>query len=138
MKEKKFMKIQFMGVCLSFAAASAVFAADGYILKDITVSGEGGNNQAQLNQEFKDSTSPKSYTKRAIDTLGKQTNINVFKVVDMEPSVSFSSVDAFGSNESSYHDPIRIRGKNQSGPGGVLLIEGLPMNSNPGGGENDL
>lgn len=53
MKEKKFMKIQFMGVCLSFAAASAVFAADGYILKDITVSGEGGNNQAQLNQEFK-------------------------------------------------------------------------------------
>lgn len=135
MKEKKFMKIQFMGVCLSFAAASAVFAADGYILKDITVSGEGGNNQAQLNQEFKDSASPKSYTKRAIDTLGKQTNINVFKVVDMEPSVSFSSVDAFGSNESSYHDPIRIRGKNQSGPGGVLLIEGLPMNSNPGGGK---
>lgn len=121
---------------ISIAAASAMFGESSYTLENITVSGEAGaNGNGLIKKEFKEAASPRRYTKDAVNTLGKQTNINVFTVVDMEPSVSFSSADIFGSNESSYHDPVRIRGKNQSGPGGVLTVEGLPMNSNPGGGK---
>jgi len=120
---------------VSLAAATAVLGADGYKLENITVTGDGVNENALVKSEQKEPFSPQTFTKEGIKTLGKQTNINVFKVIDMSPSVNFSSVDAFGSNESSYHDPVRIRGKNQSGPGGVLSIEGLPINSNPGGGK---
>lgn len=118
---------------LSLAAATAVFA-DSYTIDKITVTNDGGYSPV-VKGEFKDPASPKRYTKDAVTVLGKQSNMNVFTVIDMEPSVSFSPADVFGSNESSYHDPIRIRGKNQSGPGGVLLVEGLPINGNPGGGK---
>ncbi len=127
MNKKRFCAV------ISIAAATAVLGADGYKLENITVAG--GSDGAFVGQEQKEPFSPQTFTKEGIRTLGKQTNMNVFKVIDMSPSVNFSSVDAFGSNESSYHDPVRIRGKNQSGPGGVLSVEGLPVNSNPGGGK---
>ncbi|WP_345976124.1 TonB-dependent receptor [Sulfurimonas sp. HSL3-7] len=76
-----------------------------------------------------------SYSEAGIKTFSAQANTSALKGINMSPSVSFNSVDAFGSNESSFHDPMRIRGKNQSGPGGVLTVEGLPLNSNPGGGK---
>jgi iron complex outermembrane receptor protein len=121
---------------MSLAAATTIFAADSYKLDSIAVTGDAGMNDSMVaGQGVSEPYSPQTYTKKGINTLGKQTNMNVYKVIDMSPSVSYSAVDAFGTNESSYHDPIRIRGKNQSGPGGVLSVEGLPINSNPGGGK---
>lgn len=120
---------------ISVAAATTIYAADAYKLDAISTTGDAQADSMVAKQEQKEPFSPQTYTKEGIKTLGKQTNMNVYKVIDMSPSVSYSAVDAFGSNESSYHDPVRIRGKNQSGPGGVLSVEGLPVNSNPGGGK---
>ncbi len=127
MNKKRFCAV------ISIAAATAVLGADGYKLENITVAG--GSDGAFVGQEQKEPFSPQTFTKEGIKTLGKQTNMSVYKVIDMSPSVNFSSVDSFGSNESSYHDAVRIRGKNQSGPGGIMSVEGLPVNSNPGGGK---
>lgn len=126
------MNLRRLATFISLAASVAALGATEYKLDGISVA-DGGYLISE--RELKEAVSPSRYTKEAVNILGKQSNINVFTVVDMEPSVSFSSVDVFGSNESSYHDPARIRGKNQSGPGGVLLVEGLPINSNPGGGK---
>lgn len=118
---------------VSLAAASVLYAADNYNLDEISVS----TAKEGFVDESKTVETPaaQTFTKKAIETFGKQMNTNVFKVIDMSPSVNFSPVDAFGSNESSFHDPIRIRGKNQSGPGGILSVEDLPVNGNPGGGK---
>lgn len=72
---------------------------------------------------------------KSIATLGTQANMNPYAVIAYSPSVNFTPVDQAGSNEPSYHDPIRIRGKSQSGPGGVFMIDGMPISSNPGGGK---
>ncbi|MFH0709432.1 MAG: TonB-dependent receptor [Pseudomonadota bacterium] len=72
---------------------------------------------------------------KSIATLGTQANMNPYSVIAYSPSVNFTPVDQAGSNEPSYHDPIRIRGKSQSGPGGVYMIDGMPISSNPGGGK---
>jgi iron complex outermembrane recepter protein len=76
-----------------------------------------------------------SFTKKSIETFGRQGNINVFKVVEMAPSVNYTAVDALGTNENGFHDSIRIRGKKQTGPGGVKSYDGVPINGNPGGGK---
>ena len=52
-----------------------------------------------------------SYTKKSLETFGRQGNINVFKIVEMSPSVNYTAVDALGTNENGFHDSIRIRGK---------------------------
>ncbi|MDD5051340.1 MAG: TonB-dependent receptor [Sulfuricurvum sp.] len=76
-----------------------------------------------------------TFTTKSIATLGTQANMNPYSVIQFSPSVNFTPVDPAGSNEPSYHDPIRIRGKSQTGPGGVYLIDGMPLSSNPGGGK---
>ncbi len=76
-----------------------------------------------------------SYTKKSIETFGRQSNINVFKIVEMSPSVNYTAVDALGTNENGFHDSIRIRGKKQTGPGGVKSYDGVPISGNPGGGK---
>lgn len=79
-----------------------------------------------------------SYTQKSISTLSTQANMNPYTVIQFSPSVNFTPVDQTGSNEPSYHDPIRIRGKSQSGPGGVYMINSMPVSSNPGGGKQML
>jgi iron complex outermembrane receptor protein len=81
------------------------------------------------------SSANQSFGSKSIATLGTQANMNPYSVIAYSPSVNFTPVDQAGSNEPSYHDPIRIRGKSQSGPGGVFMIDGMPISSNPGGGK---
>ncbi|MGB5158969.1 MAG: TonB-dependent receptor [Desulfobacterales bacterium] len=76
-----------------------------------------------------------SYTKKSIETFGRQGNINVFKITEMSPSVNYTAVDALGTNENGFHDSLRIRGKKQTGPGGVKSYDGVPISGNPGGGK---
>jgi iron complex outermembrane receptor protein len=79
-----------------------------------------------------------TFTKTSIATLSTHANMNPYTVIAYAPSVHFTPVDAGGSNEPSYHDPIRIRGKSQSGPGGVFMLNSMPLSSNPGGGKQML
>jgi iron complex outermembrane recepter protein len=79
-----------------------------------------------------------TFERKSITTLGTQANMNPFSIIQFSPSVNYSPADVSGSNEPSYHDPIRIRGKSQSGPGGVYMIDGMPISSNPGGGKQML
>ncbi len=76
-----------------------------------------------------------SFTQKSITSLGSQAKMNPYSIISFAPSVNFTPVDQAGSNEPSFHDPIRIRGKSQSGPGGVFMLNGLPVSSNPGGGK---
>ena len=80
-------------------------------------------------------TNAETYTSKSIKTFGRQGNINVFKVVEMSPSVNYTAVDALGTNENGFHDSIRIRGRKQTGPGGVKSYDGIPISGNPGGGK---
>ena len=76
-----------------------------------------------------------TYTLKSIETFGRQGNINVFKVIELSPSVNYTAVDAMGTNENGFHDSLRIRGKKQTGPGSVKSYEGVPISGNPGGGK---
>ena len=83
-----------------------------------------------------ESKNQESFTKKSIKVLSSHANMNPFSVVAFSPSVNFSPVDSAGSNEPSFHDPIRIRGKSQTGPGGVFMLNSMPVSSNPGGGKH--
>ena len=85
------------------------------------------NILAPLNQE--------SYAAKSIEIFGRQGNINVFKIIELSPSVNYTAVDALGTNENGFHDSLRIRGKKQTGPGSVKSYEGVPISGNPGGGK---
>ncbi|MDD3817112.1 MAG: hypothetical protein PHI89_03410, partial [Thiovulaceae bacterium] len=78
------------------------------------------------------------FSPKSIATLSTHAKMNPYTVIAYSPSVHFTPVDSAGSNEPSYHDPIRIRGKSQSGPGGVFMINSMPLSSNPGGGKQML
>ncbi|MFT7860082.1 MAG: TonB-dependent receptor [Sulfurimonas sp.] len=88
--------------------------------------GEDAKNKKDAKQTF---------TQKSLSTLSTQANMNPYTVIQFSPSVNFTPVDQTGSNEPAYHDPIRIRGKSQTGPGGVYMINGTPISSNPGGGK---
>ncbi len=87
---------------------------------------------ANLNE----SKNQETFTKKSISTLSSHANMNPYTVISFSPSVNFTPVDNAGSNEPSFHDPIRIRGKSQSGPGGVYMLNSMPVSSNPGGGKH--
>jgi len=78
------------------------------------------------------------FTDWSIATLSTPAKMNPYNIIQFSPSVNFTPVDIAGSNEPSFHDPIRIRGKSQSGPGGVYLINGAAISSNPGGGKQTV
>ncbi|MDY0116102.1 MAG: hypothetical protein RBR59_00820 [Sulfurimonadaceae bacterium] len=78
------------------------------------------------------------FSTKSISTLSTHAKMNPYTVLAYSPSVHFTPVDAAGTNEPSFHDPIRIRGKSQSGPGGVYMINSMPLSSNPGGGKHML
>lgn len=106
-------------------------------LEPITVYGEREKNEATFVKltDIKSPSNVETYSEKSIDTFGHQGNINVFKVVEMSPSVNFTPVDSLGTNESGFHDSIRIRGKKQTGPGGIKNYDGIPISGNPGGGK---
>jgi len=89
-------------------------------------------------QNLSEAQNKERFSSKSIATLSTQANMNPYTVIAFSPSVNFTPVDATGSNEPSFHDPIRIRGKSQSGPGGVYMINSMPMSSNPGGGKHML
>jgi iron complex outermembrane recepter protein len=115
-------------------AACAVLAADPLgieriVVNDLIEDGESMIADSNL------SSSNQTFGRKSIATLSTQANMNPYSVIAYSPSVNFTPVDPSGSNEPSYHDPIRIRGKSQSGPGGVFMVDGMPISSNPGGGK---
>lgn len=115
-------------------AASTIMFADAVTLGEIDVTDTYKNNVEFIN-DSNVSNGVQNFTKKSIELLGSKSNTNPYAVIQYSPSVNFTPVDSAGSNEPSYHDPIRIRGKSQSGPGGVFMVDGMPISSNPGGGK---
>jgi iron complex outermembrane receptor protein len=115
-------------------AACAILAADPLGIERIVVTDSVDDSDAMI-LDNNQSGSNQTFGTKSIATLGTQANMNPYSVIAYSPSVNFTPVDPSGSNEPSYHDPIRIRGKSQSGPGGVYMIDGMPISSNPGGGK---
>ncbi|MCX6062285.1 MAG: TonB-dependent receptor [Campylobacterales bacterium] len=118
-------------------AACAVLAANPVNIERIVVTDTASDND-QLIADNNQTSGKQTFTTKSIATLSTQANMNPYTVIAFSPSVNFTPVDQAGSNEPSYHDPIRIRGKSQSGPGGVFMIDGMPISSNPGGGKEML
>ncbi|MBD3789145.1 MAG: TonB-dependent receptor [Campylobacterales bacterium] len=128
-----------IAITLSMIVASNLFAEStaAYQIETIRVSDSNATQngfELQNNQNI----NSQSYNQKAIELLAGQSYTTPLQVIDMSPSVNFQPADIFGSNESSFHDPLRIRGKNQSGPGGVILLEGIPISGNPGGGKTAI
>ncbi len=119
---------------LALAATSALLG-DTLSIEHIVVTESAVDNDLYMGDT---NGSSQSFAAKSIATFSSQANMNPFNVVQFSPSVNFTPVDPAGSNEPSYHDPIRIRGKSQSGPGGVFMIDGMPISSNPGGGKQML
>lgn len=115
-------------------AACAVLTADPLGIERIIVS-ESIDDGDSIIADSNLSSANQTFNPKSIATLSTQANMNPYSVIAYSPSVNFTPVDTTGSNEPSYHDPIRIRGKSQSGPGGVYMINGMPISSNPGGGK---
>jgi iron complex outermembrane recepter protein len=128
-------------VTISLVAASALYAAPIKLgTVDVTGSSVSSVNNTLLVQDNNSSVSPvtQRFTKKSLESLGSKANMNPYYVMQYAPSVNFSPVDISGSNESSHHAPIRIRGELQTGAGGVYAIDGMPISSNPGGGKQML
>jgi len=120
---------------LSLVAATAVLASPISIEKIVVNSSQEDEVLFVTDENLSEAKNKQTFTTKSIATLSTHANMNPYTVIQFSPSVNFTPVDAAGSNEPSYHDPIRIRGKSQSGPGGVFMINGLPISSNPGGGK---
>jgi iron complex outermembrane recepter protein len=115
-------------------AACAVLAADPLGVERIVVNDLIDDGESMI-ADSNLSSSNQTFGAKSIATLSTQANMNPYNIIQYSPSVNFTPVDQAGSNEPSYHDPIRIRGKSQSGPGGVFMVNGMPISSNPGGGK---
>lgn len=126
-------------IVLSLVATATVMA-NPISIESITVNGVMGEGEPLFMGDYNLSKADNSehFTSKSIATLSSHANMNPYQVIAFSPSVNFNPVDTVGSNEPSFHDPIRIRGKSQSGPGGVYMINGMPLSSNPGGGKHML
>lgn len=121
---------------LSLVAYSALSAKPLSVEKIVVNSTIQDGGEIFLNDEdISNKQNKLSYTQKSISTLSTQANMNPYTVIQFSPSVNFTPVDQTGSNEPAFHDPIRIRAKSQSGPGGVYMINSMPISSNPGGGK---
>jgi len=118
--------------------ASSLLMANPISIERIVVSATSEDSDYLYMQDtnLSESKNQESFTKKSIKVLSSHANMNPFSVVAFSPSVNFSPVDSAGSNEPSFHDPIRIRGKSQTGPGGVFMLNSMPVSSNPGGGKH--
>jgi len=139
----KWISMSFISAVLIVTPHAAVNAAESQDnqpapleLEPITVYGTATDN-GQFVEPFKllAPANQETYTQKSIETFGRQGNINVFKIIEMSPSVNYTAVDALGTNENGFHDSLRIRGKKQTGPGSVKSYEGVPISGNPGGGK---
>ncbi len=120
--------------------AAAALGANPISIEKIIVS-EHGTDEAELFMQdlnTSEANNKERFSTKSLATLSTHANMNPYNIIAFSPSVNFTPVDAAGSNEPSFHDPIRIRGKSQSGPGGVYMINGMPLSSNPGGGKQML
>ncbi|MCX6076506.1 MAG: TonB-dependent receptor [Campylobacterales bacterium] len=120
---------------ISLVAATIVTASPISIEKIVVNSTQDDETLFISDVNISETQNSQKFSQKSIATLSTHANMNPYTVTQFSPSVNFSPVDAAGSNEPSYHDPIRIRGKSQSGPGGVYMINGMPLSSNPGGGK---
>ena len=120
---------------ISLVAATVVSASPISIEKIVVNSAQDDDALFISDANISETQNSQKFSQKSIATLSTHANMNPYTVAQFSPSVNFSPVDAAGSNEPSYHDPIRIRGKSQSGPGGVYMINGMPLSSNPGGGK---
>lgn len=121
-------------VVLSLVAASSLYGQDSYTLGEVVAKEKVGSATA-FETEGKENINSQGYNKKAIELYGGPIGMSALKIVGMSPSVDYQPAEVFGSNETSFHDPLRIRGKSQSGPGGVYMLESLPISGNPGGGK---
>ncbi len=105
-------------------------------LEPITVYGEAAESR-QFIELFASSvlSNHESYCSKSVEIFGRQGNVNVFKIIELSPSVNYTAVDALGTNENGFHDSLRVRGKKQTGPGSAKSYEGVPISGNPGGGK---
>ena len=66
------------------------------------------------------------------------SQMSVYKVIDMMPSISQQSVDPYGLADTvNYHEAFRFRGVEATAggvPGTTVNVEGLPVTGRPGGG----
>ncbi|MFA7028040.1 MAG: TonB-dependent receptor plug domain-containing protein, partial [Sulfurovum sp.] len=117
--------------------ATATLTANPISIESIVVNEVMGEGDPLFLEEYNLSKADNTehFTSKSIATLSSHANMNPYTVIAFSPSVNFTPADTAGSNEPSFHDPIRIRGKSQSGPGGVYMINGMPLSSNPGGGK---
>lgn len=120
--------------------ATATLTANPISIESIVVNEVMGEGDPLFLEEYNLSKADNTehFTSKSIATLSSHANMNPYTVIAFSPSVNFTPADTAGSNEPSFHDPIRIRGKSQSGPGGVYMINGMPLSSNPGGGKHML
>ncbi len=130
---KRKPKMRRFALCLSLAVVSAL--ADETVNLDAIQVESNVSKSPFLMENQTASPSVLRFGPESAAALGTQAAMNPYTVIQYAPSVNFTPVDATGSNEPSFHDPIRMRGRSQSGPGGVFLIDGLPISSNPGGGK---
>lgn len=121
-------------------ALSALLCANPISIEKIVVNDDADVSESLFLADENLSRSENSlrFSPKSITTLSTHAKMNPYTVIAYSPSVHFTPVDGAGSNEPSYHDPIRIRGKSQSGPGGVFMINSMPLSSNPGGGKQML
>lgn len=117
--------------------AAAILGANPISIEKIIISDAAYEDEA-LFLEDTNLSKPENkerFSTKSISRLSTHANMNPYNVIAFSPSVHFTPTDAAGSNEPSFHDPIRIRGKSQTGPGGVYMLNGTPISSNPGGGK---
>jgi len=123
---------------ISFATATLLLANPLSVEKIVVNDTQTDNDQLVGDANSTAKNTAQHFVQKSLSTLSTQANMNPYTVVQFSPSVNYTPVDEAGSNEPSYHDPIRIRGKMQTGPGGVYMIDGMPVSSNPGGGKEML
>jgi iron complex outermembrane receptor protein len=104
--------------------SQALLANSTFTAPEITVSGKKGD--LLQNVTGKESA------------LLNPSQMSVYKVIDMMPSISQQSVDPYGlADIVNYHEAFRFRGVEATAggvPGTTVNVEGLPVTGRPGGG----
>ena len=102
----------------------ALLALNTFTAPEITVSGKKGD--LLQNVTGKESA------------LLNPSQMSVYKVIGMMPSISQQSVDPYGLADTvNYHEAFRFRGVEATAggvPGTTVNVEGLPVTGRPGGG----
>ncbi|MBN1928059.1 MAG: TonB-dependent receptor [Chlorobiaceae bacterium] len=102
----------------------ALLALGGWTAPEITVSGKKGDLLNKITGKESSVLNP--------------SQMSVYKVINMMPSVSQQSVDPYGLADTvNYHEAFRFRGVEATAggvPATTANVEGLPVTGRPGGG----